>query len=135
MIGAGQLPWLELFTTLCRSSVEENSHIIEESVEGMDFVSGALFEELGDNSTQITLRVGYYLPGVPLKLLVGGVWAVHIAECPDQAAPCIGELDRPLRVLNWSLWLTAPEFPSQLRSYRHKNAAGCRSHLFAAAVP
>ena len=73
MIAAGQLPWLELFTTLCRSSVEENSHIIEESVEGMDFVSGALFEELGDNSTQITLRVGYYLPGVPLKLLVGGV--------------------------------------------------------------
>ena len=39
----------------------------------MDFVSGALFEELGDNSTQITLRVGYYLPGVHLKLLVGSL--------------------------------------------------------------
>eukprot|EP00891_Asterochloris_glomerata_P008244 jgi/Astpho2/8244/Aster-x1503 len=38
----------------------------------MDFVSGALFEELSDNSTQITLRVGYYLPE-PLKDYVGPI--------------------------------------------------------------
>ena len=61
---AGQLPWLELYTTLERTAVEANSHIIEESVDGMDLVTGVLFEELGDNSTEITLRVGYYLPGV-----------------------------------------------------------------------
>lgn len=60
-------------------------------MEGMDFVSGALFEELSDNSTQITLRVGYYLPGVAHRCLWGG-WAVEAVGCPDHAAPCICEL-------------------------------------------
>ena len=56
---------LELYTTLARSQVEENELILEENVDGMDFVAGVLFADADDEgaSTYVTLRVGYYLPG------------------------------------------------------------------------
>lgn len=56
---------MELYTTLCRTEVHEDEHILEESVDGMDFVAGVLFADAeGKSGTDVTLRVGYYLPGV-----------------------------------------------------------------------
>ena len=56
---------LELYTTLCRSEVHEDEQILEESVDGMDFVAGVLFADAeGRSGTNVTLRLGYYLPGV-----------------------------------------------------------------------
>lgn len=58
------MPLLELYTTLARSQVEENELILEENVDGMDFVAGVLFADSeGGSGTDVTLRVGYYLPG------------------------------------------------------------------------
>ena len=55
---------LELYTTLSRSEVQEDEHILEESVDGMDFVAGVLFADAeGKSGTNVTLRLGYYLPG------------------------------------------------------------------------
>lgn len=56
---------MELYTTLCRTEVHEDEHILQESVDGMDFVAGVLFADSeGKSGTDVTLRVGYYLPGV-----------------------------------------------------------------------
>lgn len=54
---------LELYTTLQRTE-EEDELILEESVDGMDFVAGAIFADAKDQpGTDITFRMGYYLPG------------------------------------------------------------------------
>ena len=56
---------LELYTTLSRSEVREDEQILEESIDGMDFVAGVLFADAeGRSGTNVTLRLGYYLPGV-----------------------------------------------------------------------
>ena len=41
--GAGQMPKLELFTSLVRTAMEENSFILEESLDGMQLAAGAYF--------------------------------------------------------------------------------------------
>lgn len=59
----GTTPVLELYTTLSRSQVEEDEVILEESVDGMDFVAGVIFTDAEEGSgTDVTLRLGYYLP-------------------------------------------------------------------------
>ena len=63
---SGTTPKLELYTTLARSQVEEDELILEENVDGMDFVAGAIFADSDTGSgTDVTLRLGYYLPGIP----------------------------------------------------------------------
>ena len=38
--------------------------IVEESVDGMDFVAGVIFADAEEGSgTDVTFRLGYYLPG------------------------------------------------------------------------
>lgn len=55
---------LELYTTVSRSQVEEDELILEESVDGMDFVAGTIFADAESGSgTDVTFRLGYYLPG------------------------------------------------------------------------
>ena len=41
---AGQLPTLELYTTLDRKEEVENECILERSIDGMDMVVGAFFK-------------------------------------------------------------------------------------------
>ena len=68
---------LELYTTLSRSEVHEDEQILEESVDGMDFVAGVLFADAeGGSGTNVTLRLGYYLPGAlqDLHLQHAFVW-------------------------------------------------------------
>ena len=66
--GAGTTPTLELYTTLERTA-EENELILEESVDGMEFVAGAIFSDADDGkSTSISFRMGYFLPGRVLSL-------------------------------------------------------------------
>lgn len=56
---------IELYTTLSRFQVQRDEQILEESVDGMDFVAGVLFADAeGRSGTDVTLRLGYYLPGV-----------------------------------------------------------------------
>ena len=65
VVFAGTTPVLELYTTLSRSQVEEDEVILEESVDGMDFVAGVIFTDAEEGSgTDVTLRLGYYLPGI-----------------------------------------------------------------------
>ena len=55
---------LELYTTLSRSQIDEDEVIVEESVDGMDFVAGVIFADAEEGSgTDVTFRLGYYLPG------------------------------------------------------------------------
>lgn len=55
---------LELYTTLGRSEFEENELIVEENIDGMDIVAGVIFADSETGSgTDVTLRLGYYLPG------------------------------------------------------------------------
>ena len=47
--------------------MQRDEEILEESVDGMDFVAGVLFADAeGRPGTTVTLRLGYYLPGVLL---------------------------------------------------------------------
>ena len=39
----GQMPKLELFTSLVRTDMAENSYILEEALEGMHLAAGAFF--------------------------------------------------------------------------------------------
>lgn len=56
---------IELYTTLSRFQVQRDEQILEESVDGMDFVAGVLFADAeGRSGTTVTLRLGYYLPGL-----------------------------------------------------------------------
>lgn len=56
-------PMIELYTTLSRFQVQRDEQILEESVDGMDFVAGVLFADAeGRSGTTVTLRLGYYLP-------------------------------------------------------------------------
>ena len=43
LMWAGQMPKLELFTSLIRTAMEENKFILEESLEGMQLAAGAFF--------------------------------------------------------------------------------------------
>lgn len=55
---------LELYTTLSRSQIDEDEVIVEESVDGMDFVAGVIFADAeGGSGTDVTFRLGYFLPG------------------------------------------------------------------------
>ena len=55
---------LELYTTLARCEYEEDELIVEENVDGMDMVLGVMFSDSESGSgTNVTLRLGYYLPG------------------------------------------------------------------------
>lgn len=68
-VRAASTPMLELYTTLSRSEVHEDEQILEENVDGMDFVAGVLFADAeGKSGTKVTLRLGYYLPGVLLHI-------------------------------------------------------------------
>lgn len=50
---------------MSRSEVHEDEQILEESIDGMDLVAGVLFADVeGRSGTNVTLRLGYYLPGV-----------------------------------------------------------------------
>ena len=61
---AGTTPMLELYTTLSRSQIDEDEVIVEESVDGMDFVAGVIFADAEDGKgTDVTFRLGYFLPG------------------------------------------------------------------------
>ena len=82
---AGATPILELYTTLSRSEVLQDEQILEESVDGMDLVAGVLFADAeGRSGTDVTLRLGYYLPGVlvyiasktSLPLAIVDVWGL-----------------------------------------------------------
>lgn len=68
----GQLPKLELFTTLQRTVELENEAIIYETLDGMAMVAAALFESTGPETSAVTFRLGYYLPE-NLKEFVGTV--------------------------------------------------------------
>ena len=58
---------LELYTTLGRCEYEEDELIVEENVDGMDMVLGVMFSDSETGSgTNVTLRLGYYLPGTHL---------------------------------------------------------------------
>jgi len=55
---------LELYTTLGRCEHEEDELIVEENIDGMDMVLGVMFSDSETGSgTNVTLRLGYYLPG------------------------------------------------------------------------
>ena len=61
---AGMTPLLELYTTLGRTEVIEDELILEESIEGMMMIAGVMFKDSeGKPGTDVTLRMGYYLPG------------------------------------------------------------------------
>ena len=61
---AGTTPMLELYTTLSRSEEKKDELILEENVDGMDVVMGTMFADAqGGSGTDLTLRLGYYLPG------------------------------------------------------------------------
>ena len=55
---------LELYTTLARCEYEQDELIVEENIDGMDMVLGVMFADSETGSgTNVTLRLGYYLPG------------------------------------------------------------------------
>ncbi len=55
---------LELYTTLTTCEVEEDELIFEENIDGMDIMAGVMFADAeGRSGTEVTLRLGYYLPG------------------------------------------------------------------------
>ena len=61
---AGTTPMLELYTTLARCEYEQDELIVEENIDGMDMVLGVMFADSETGSgTNVTLRLGYYLPG------------------------------------------------------------------------
>lgn len=59
---------LELYTTLARCEYEQDELIVEENIDGMDMVLGVMFADSETGSgTNVTLRLGYYLPGNHLR--------------------------------------------------------------------
>lgn len=64
MLLAANTPMLELYTTLSRSQIDVDEVILEESIDGMDLVAGVIFADAeGGSGTDVTFRLGYYLPG------------------------------------------------------------------------
>ena len=48
--------------------MEANQLVMEESVDGMDLVAGAIFTDSEDGKgTEITFRLGYYMPAMKWK--------------------------------------------------------------------
>ncbi len=63
MPDAGKMPKLELYTTMERVGWHEHRAIVEQSVDGMEMIAGAVFTESSPESTEIEFHLAYKIPG------------------------------------------------------------------------
>lgn len=57
------MPKLELYTTMERVGWHEQRAIVEQSVDGMEMVAGAVLTESSPESTEIEFHLAYKIPG------------------------------------------------------------------------
>ncbi|KAK9835807.1 hypothetical protein WJX74_008389 [Apatococcus lobatus] len=71
----GKMPKVELYTTMDRVGWHEQRAIVEQSVDGMDMIAGAVFTESSPESTEIEFHLAYKIPD-QLREYVGptGIW-------------------------------------------------------------
>lgn len=61
---AGKMPKVELYTTMERIGWHHQRAIVEQSVDGMEMIAGAVFTESSPESTEIEFHLAYKIPGI-----------------------------------------------------------------------
>lgn len=72
----GKMPKVELYTTMERVGWHEQRAIVEQSVDGMEMIAGAVFTESTPESTEIEFHLAYKIPGTQLASFLGNGWAL-----------------------------------------------------------